>query len=413
MVLKNRNTRHKGFKSGFFDPYTMVVYPGGRFVYVDDNIVDYTEGIYDVVKEADVMSIIDLDMMCEKLGYVDHVLYWKAPGEGSSVPIEEEEVLAKHGGVAICSKGLDANVEKQNEELLFNNGKMDDDQMQALRELGKLNRKGKSQRTKMRSNYQLYDGLSDFKEVKLEVGQVLTSSKVFKEVIKEYVIRCGRIIWFPCTERGRVTGICKRKNTNCPWTIWASKYERNSCAFMIKTLNDKHTCPRINKNRHANSAWLFRRYTNELRHGGNLKMSEFLGQLRKDYVVQPLRSQVYRAKLKAGEIIEELKKTNLGSTVVISIELEPGDKHKFKRIYICFNACNQGRCLKLGVLQCSPIYSLLENLRITIMNRRAMRRAEIKRWDKNIDPKILEIFDLETKKSGILWLIGDTMDITK
>ncbi|KAK3230459.1 hypothetical protein Dsin_002340 [Dipteronia sinensis] len=73
---------------------------------------------------------------------------------------------------------------------------------------------------------------------------------------------------------------------------------------MIKTLNDKHTCPRSNKNRHANSAWLSRRYTNQLRPGGNFKMSDFLGQLRKDYVVQPSRSQVYRAKLKAGEIIE-------------------------------------------------------------------------------------------------------------
>ncbi|KAK3188373.1 hypothetical protein Dsin_027934 [Dipteronia sinensis] len=126
---------------------------------------------------------------------------------------------------------------------------------------------------------------------------------------------------------------------------------------MIKTLNDKHTCPRSNKNRHANSAWLSRRYTNQLRPGGNFKMSDFLGQLRKDYVVQPSRSQVYRAKLKAGEIIEgslstqyaklwdyaeELKKTNPGSTVVIDTELGPDDKNKFKRIYICFNACKKG-----------------------------------------------------------------------
>ncbi|KAK3231793.1 hypothetical protein Dsin_003674 [Dipteronia sinensis] len=348
----------------------------------------------------------------------------------------------------------------------------------------------------MRPNYELYDGVSDFKEVKLEVGQVFTSSKVFKEVTKEYAIRCGRVIWFPCNEKGRVKGICKGKNTNCPWTIWASKY------------------------------------TNQLRPGGNFKMSDFLGQLRKYYVVQPSRSQVYRAKLKAGEIIE-------GSD----------DKNKFKRIYICFNACKQGwlhgcrkiigldachvkayhkaqlmwavgidadngyyliahaivekecheswswflnllkedlnlaDCLgitfmtdrqkglvesigvKCGrqqdqpqlnfqicmaeikklnekawkwlneispsqwskshfsvypkcdmtlnnlceivngdreVLQArnSPIYSLLEMLRIKIMNRRARRTAEIKRWYKNIGLKISEILDLEAKKSG-------------
>ncbi|KAK0577212.1 hypothetical protein LWI29_029656 [Acer saccharum] len=124
-------------------------------------------------------------------------------------------------------------------------------------------------------------------------------------------------------------GSCKGKKTNCPWSIWASKYEKNSDAFMIKTLNDKHTCPQINKNRHANSSWLSRRYTKELRPGGNFKMSDFLGQVRKVFVVQPSRTQVYRAKLKASEIIEDT-------------ELVPDDKTKFKRIYVCFNACKQG-----------------------------------------------------------------------
>ena len=150
-----------------------------------------------------------------------------------------------------------------------------------------------------------------------------------------------------------VKGICKGKKTICPWYIWASKYDKNSDAFMIKTLNEKHTCPRINKNRHANSGWLSRRYTKELRHGGNFKMSDFLGQVRKDFVVQPSRTQVYRAKLMAGELIEgslssqysklwdyaeELNKTNPESTLVIDTELVPDDTTKFKRIYICFNA---------------------------------------------------------------------------
>ncbi|KAK3231971.1 hypothetical protein Dsin_003852 [Dipteronia sinensis] len=97
----------------------------------------------------------------------------------------------------------------------------------------------------MKPNYEIYDGVSDFKEDKLEVGQVFASSKVFKEATKEYAIRCGRVIWFPCNKK------------------------------------------------------------------------------RMDYA-------------------EELKKINPGSTVVIDTELGPDDKNKFKRIYICFNACKQG-----------------------------------------------------------------------
>ncbi|KAI9195343.1 hypothetical protein LWI28_014016 [Acer negundo] len=168
-------------------------------------------------------------------------------------------------------------------------------------------------------------------------------------------------------------------------------------------------------------------YTKELRPRGNFKMSDFLGQYSKlwDYA-------------------EELKKTNLGSIVVIDTKLMPNDKTKFKRIYICFNAGKQGwwhGCRKIirlhachmksyhkAQLLCaigidadnwyypiayavvekewevleaisSPIYSLLEMLRIKIMNRRASRRADLKMWYQDIDPKILEVLDLEAKKS--------------
>ncbi|KAI9187402.1 hypothetical protein LWI28_027732 [Acer negundo] len=166
--------------------------------------------------------------------------------------------------------------------------------MQALRELGRLNRKRKSRRTKLRPKYEFYNGMSELKDVKLEVGQVFTSSKVFKEAAKEYAIKCGRVIWFPCNEKGRVKGICKGKNTICPWSIWASK--------------------------------------------AKLKAGEIIeGNLSTQYA-------------KLWDYAEELKKTNHESTVVIDIELGPADKNKFTRIYICFNACKQGwlhRCIKI------------------------------------------------------------------
>ncbi|KAK0571308.1 hypothetical protein LWI29_013964 [Acer saccharum] len=77
-------------------------------------------------------------------------------------------------------------------------------------------------------------------------------------------------------------------------------------------------------------------YTKALKPSGNFNFGDFMGKVRKDYILAPFRSQVYRAKNKAGEMIqgslyaqygklrdyaEELKRSNLGSTVVIDTEL--------------------------------------------------------------------------------------------
>ncbi|KAK0573793.1 hypothetical protein LWI29_013610 [Acer saccharum] len=99
------------------------------------------------------------------------------------------------------------------------------------------------------------------------------------------------------------------------------------------------------------------KYTKALKPGGNFNFGDFMGKVRKDYILAPSRSQVYQAKNKAGEIIqgslyaqygklrdyaEELKRSNQGSTVVIDTELGANEEHIFRRIYICLNACKVG-----------------------------------------------------------------------
>ena len=82
----------------------MVVYHGGMFVYAENNIVGYTGGLCDIFKEAEVMSIMDLDMMCENLGYEEHAFYWYVT-PGKSI----EDGLAKlnvHADITRMLKGL-------------------------------------------------------------------------------------------------------------------------------------------------------------------------------------------------------------------------------------------------------------------------------------------------------------------
>ncbi|KAI9194463.1 hypothetical protein LWI28_006266 [Acer negundo] len=129
----------------------------------------------------------------------------------------------------------------------------------------------------------------------------------------------------------------------CPWSVWGSRYEKDTTSFLLKTLNDNHTCHRVQKNRLASACWLSKRYTKALKPGGNFNFRDFMGKVIKDYILTLSRSQVYRAKNKAGEIIigslyaqygklrdyaEELKRFNPGLVEAIN-ELLKGSEHRF------------------------------------------------------------------------------------
>ncbi|KAK0572242.1 hypothetical protein LWI29_028414 [Acer saccharum] len=97
-------------------------------------------------------------------------------------------------------------------------------------------------------------------------------------------------------------------------------------------------------------------------------MFDFLGKVRKDYVCQSSKAQVYRAKRKASLLIEgslatqyaklwdyaeEKRRSNPGSTVVIDTEKGLDKADMFRRIYICLEACKMD-----WISGCRPIIGL-------------------------------------------------------
>ena len=48
----------------------------------------------------------------------------------------------------------------------------------------------------------------------------------------------------------------------------------------------------------------------------------------------------------------------------------------------------------------NPILSMLEMIRVKIMNRRAQRRIDMDMWYSDIGPRIVEIMEVEVQKSG-------------
>lgn len=163
-------------------------------------------------------------------------------------------------------------------------------------------------------------------------------------------------------ESTRVRAECKDKG--CKWVCYASNLGTRNGVFIIKTYVAEHTCPRVNKNRFATSAWLAKKYMQSFKDSESWSAPDFMNRVQKDYVLECNKMKAYRAKRLATKAIEgcnkeqyaalwdyaaELKRSNPGSTVEIEAESGPDGKPVFKRMYICFQAC------KLGFAHCRPV----------------------------------------------------------
>ena len=141
---------------------------------------------------------------------------------------------------------------------------------------------------------------------------------------------------------------------------------QHSSSMQIKTLNDEHKCQRQFRNKNVNSRWLTKHYLESFRSNPKQTIASFRETVMRDHVVQVSRSQSYRARELAMKMIEgtykeqygklwgyieELKRTNPGSTVIMKLQegtLEQGEP-RFERLYVCLAALKA--CFKAG---CRP-----------------------------------------------------------
>ncbi|XP_070669037.1 uncharacterized protein [Malus domestica] len=160
---------------------------------------------------------------------------------------------------------------------------------------------------------------TDLQDPKFEMGMLFPNKEQLKEVIVHYSCKNGRRIWFKKNDDVRI-----RVN-----------YE-NGCPFLL----------------YGDPDWA---------------IEAFKAAVKRDYGQEVLIQQIYRARQRAekankgswvkqynklGQYVEVLKETNLGSAVVLKIQMR-GNVCKFQRIYICFDACKKR--FKEG---CRPVIGL-------------------------------------------------------
>ncbi|CAL9026376.1 unnamed protein product [Prunus brigantina] len=206
--------------------------------------------------------------------------------------------------------------------------------------------------------------MSDLDNPKFERGMLFGSKEVLKKVVQNYAVQGNYHIKFVKNDKRRITAQCK----NCTWKIHASFMQLEK-TLQIKTFIDKHICHRNLTNPYVNCVFIAHKYLDRIMDKPDIKCKHLRKAVRRDLGYNVFDSQCARAKNKAKEIIEgtykeqysrlqeycdEIRATNVGSTMKIRVEPPP----HFQRLYICLDACKKGFLACLGVDANDNTYSI-------------------------------------------------------
>ncbi|KAL5540018.1 hypothetical protein UlMin_043973 [Ulmus minor] len=196
---------------------------------------------------------------------------------------------------------------------------------------------------------------------------IFDSADTFRKAIRAHFVKHKRDVKFKVNDRDRVRAVCN--SDGCEWMVFASLMGDDKKTFKLKTLNDKHTCGMVFKNKFVNSRRIAERYVGQWSANPDWNYSGVAQQVRENLVVDISEWQFYRAKTAAMQMIEgtikeqyarlwdycaELKRANPGSTVQMKCTTIPvEDKPHFQRLYICLEGLKTG--WRVG---CRPIIGL-------------------------------------------------------
>ncbi|KAI3450325.1 hypothetical protein Pfo_006990 [Paulownia fortunei] len=178
-----------------------------------------------------------------------------------------------------------------------------------------------------------------------EIGMIFRTKAEFRKIVQSHPIRTKRTLKFIRS------GINALKMND-------------ECTFQIREYNPKHSCPLTFHVKNIKTNWLSERYIKKFQSDPKRNVEGFRIDVINDIRCHVSKQQAYRAKRKALSMIEgnpdiqylklwdyaeELRKTSLGSTIILGTE-EQNRKKRFNKFYIYFNALKTG-FLSGGLIQ--------------------------------------------------------------
>nr|CAD1827345.1 unnamed protein product [Ananas comosus var. bracteatus] len=223
-----------------------------------------------------------------------------------------------------------------------------------------------------RPKYPVFNRSRDLERAKLKLGMKFASAAEFRTLLRNNAISSGYDFYFVKNDGDRVTVKCKKdsigQKISCGWRVHASWNAYEEC-FQIKSLQSEHKCDRQFKNNQATLSWIANKYLDQLRDDPTWGTSAMKKTIRRDLCIDVSKSQIYRAKRKAKEVImgsnrEQFMKLwdycniirlrNPGSLAFLHVERpHPVLAPVFQRIFVSYDAQIKG--LKQG---CRPIIGI-------------------------------------------------------
>ncbi|PON68631.1 hypothetical protein PanWU01x14_094400 [Parasponia andersonii] len=142
--------------------------------------------------------------------------------------------------------------------------------------------------------------------------------------------------------------------------------DKKTC--MVKTINEEHTCGLNFSTKYISAKWLVEKYESKWRSDPNWSLSSFKQQVREETQCDVLEWQFYKARNIARKKIqgsvkeqyarlwdycEELRRTDLGSTIIMKCNAKGPENPLFERIYVCLSSCKKG-----FLAACRPLIGL-------------------------------------------------------
>ncbi|KAH7841102.1 hypothetical protein Vadar_025611 [Vaccinium darrowii] len=148
-------------------------------------------------------------------------------------------------------------------------------------------------------------------------------------------------------DKRRIRARCEKP---CQWEVYTVKVLGDS-SYQVRTYSAKHSCIKTYTNKNVTSHTIARRYMEDLRTNPWMPIQSFKDRVMKEMKVDVSRTQLYRAKRKATQLLygsnveqygrlwdycEELKRSNPGSTMAMDapIDDETGQP-RFSRLIQC------------------------------------------------------------------------------